>query len=501
METLLAYDVGTTGCKAALVSLDGRLIESAQQLYPTYYPKPNWAEQDPQDWWQAMIATTHRVLATAAVLPKAIRGISISTTMTNIIPMDGQGGLLRPCIYWLDGRAGEEAQLVMRKLGGPRLFNLIVGSKVTGKDMLPKLLWLKRNEPEIYRTAQTFVDSSGYLLYRMTGRIWAEWSVASGLGLFNLKTKTWDRGMMRFFGLAPNQYPELIPPIGRAGELTPVAAADLGLPAGTPVIAGAGDPLIAAVGSGTVREAEAFLNLGTSAFIGLITRRKPNGRRGIVTLQSADPGKLLLFGETSTAGACLIWATQALYHREPDAEALAFMDQEVAQAEPGAHGLIFTPWMYGERAPLADESLRAAFINLSVNHTHWDLARAVYEGIAFNLRWILDSMKELYGFDPQTLRVLGGGARGLPWLRVISDVTGRRLEVLPNPRERLAVGAALVAAVGLGIYPSIEATKNCVPVEHVFEPDPAPRRVYDRQYAAYQQAYRSLRGLYHILNR
>ncbi|HLE14723.1 MAG TPA: FGGY-family carbohydrate kinase [Anaerolineales bacterium] len=500
MDCLLAYDVGTTGCKAAVVSPGGNLLHTAQVAYPTHYPQPFWAEQDPQDWWGAIAATTRQVLGESAIPAQTVRGTSFSTTMTNILALDEQGRLLRPCIFWLDGRAGAEAQQVMRRLGGPRLFNLLAGSQVTGKDMIPKLLWLKRNEPDVYRQTKYFVDASGYLLYRMTGRFASEWSVASGLGLFNMKTKTWDKTLFRLFGLDATQFPDLMPSTGCAGGLTPQAADEIGLPPGLPVFAGAGDPMIAAVGSGAVFEGDAYLNLGTSAFIGVLTRRRLNGRRGLVTIQSADPEKLLLFGETSTAGACLDWALRQLYGLEPAPAAFARMDQEVAQVEPGAGGLIFTPWMYGERAPLADENLRAAFINLTVSHTRPQMARAVYEGVAYNLRWILDSIQELYGFDCPTLRVLGGGAQGLPWLRIIADVTGRRLEVLPNPRERLAVGAALVAAVGLGIYPSFEALKPCIPVERVIEPDPAPRPVYERLYPAYQQAYHSLKDLYHQMN-
>jgi xylulokinase len=210
---------------------------------------------------------------------------------------------------------------------------------------------------------------------------------------------------------------------------------------------------------------------------------------------------LMLFGETSTAGACLEWAAREIYGVEPDSAAFSKMDQDVENTQPGAGGLIFTPWMYGERCPIPDESLRGAFINLGVNHTRQQMVRAIYEGIAFNLRWILDSIEDLYGIQCETLRVLGGGAQGLPWLRIIADVTGCRLEVLPNPRERLAVGAALVAAIGLKIYPDFEAIKPLVPIEVVIEPDASHQDTYDTLYAAYRRVYPGLRDIYHDLNR
>jgi xylulokinase len=501
MDYLLTHDVSSTGCKAALVSTDGQLLETAYEGYPTHYPKPLWAEQDPQDWWQAIIKSTQRVLNSSAVDIGQIRGMAFSTTMTNIVVMDKERNLLRPCIFWMDGRAGQEARSVMRRLGGERVFTQIIGATASGKDLIPKYMWLKQNEPEVYEQGAYFLDVSGYLLYRTTGIMVYEWSVASGLGLFNFKTKQIDTLLMRFFGLDAEKFPPLVRSIDKVGELTQEAALDLGLKAGIPVFGGAGDPMMAAVGSGTVNDGDAYLNLGTSAFVGVLTRKQLTGRRGLATIQSADPDMLMLYGETSTAGASLEWAVRALYGAEPDAEALAAMDRDVDQAEPGAGGLIFTPWMYGERCPIPDESLRGAFINLSVNRTRQQMARAVYEGIAFNLRWILDSIDELYGIKCETLRVLGGGARGLPWLRIIADVTGCRLEVLPDPRERLAAGAALVAAVGLGIYPNFAALKPLVPVELVIEPDNSHQDTYARLYAAYRRVYPALKDLYHDLNR
>jgi xylulokinase len=501
MEYLLTHDVSSTGCKAALVTTEGQLLETAYEGYLTHYPKPLWSEQDPGDWWQAISVTTKRVLETSGVDIDRICGMAFSTTMTNIIVLDKKKNLLRPCIYWMDGRAGEEARFVMRRLGGERVFTQIIGATASGKDLIPKYMWLKRNEPEVYEQGEYFLDVSGYLLYRTTGEMAYEWSVASGLGLFNFKTKKIDTLLMRFFGLDADKFPPLVKSIDKVGELTEIAAEDLGLLPGIPVFGGAGDPMTAAVGSGTVNEGDACLNLGTSAFIGVLTRKQLTGRRGLATIQSADPDMLMMYGESSTAGASLEWAVRELYGADPGADAMAAMDRDVAESEPGAGGLIFTPWMFGERCPIPDESIRGAFINLSLNHTRQQMARAIYEGIAYNLRWILDSIDELYGIKCETLRVLGGGAQGLPWLKIIADVTGSKLEVLPDPRERLAVGAALVAGIGLGIYPSFEALKPLVPVEFVVEPDDSHRDTYAELYAAYRRVYPALRDLYHDLNR
>jgi xylulokinase len=339
------------------------------------------------------------------------------------------------------------------------------------------------------------------MLSRLTGRVVYDWSTASVTGLFNLKTKRWDTNIMRLFGLHPEKFPELVRSIDRVGGLQAGAADELGLLAGLPVFAGAGDAMTSAVGSGAVGECDGHLSLGTSGYIGISTVRRIVGQRGIVSLQSAEPKKLLLVAETETAGACLKWAARELYCADADAETLAQMDAEVAHTPPGAGGMIFTPWMYGERCPVADDSLRAAFINLGSNHTRSQMTRAIYEGVAYNFRWILESIAELYKIRPDPLRVTGGGARGLPWLQIIADVTGSTLESVADPQETTAVGAALIAAIGLGIYPSFDSIKPQIQVRQVVKPQPGPNPVYERAYPAYRQVYHALKRLYRQLNR
>ncbi len=500
MAWILSFDVGTSGCKAALVKEDGSLQGTAFEPYPTVYPRPLWAEQNPEDWWMAICKTTQRLLGEQKVLPSEIAGIAFSTQMVNLLPVDKEGKPLRPCISWLDGRAEEEAVQVMRKVGGRAIFAAIVGVAITGKDVLPKYLWLKKHEPEVYRQAAALVDCSGYLLARTTGRLVAEWTVSSVSGLFNLKTKTWDTAMMRFLGLDSCKYPELVLPYEQVGGLTPQAAQEMGLIAGTPVFGGAGDAMTAAVGSGAVGEGEGHLCLGTSGFVGIVTSKRVVGKRGIPTIQSADPQKLLLIAETETAGACLKWAAREFFQREPDGELFARMDEDVSRIEAGAAKLLFTPWMYGERTPIADERLRAAFINLGANHTYAHMLRAVYEGVGYNMRWIVENIEELYGFKPNPLRTMGGGAKGLPWVQIVADITGRTLECVAEPQQTTALGAAYLAMVGLKLLPSIEAVKQLVRVTRTVEPQETSRPVYDELYAVFKQLYPQLKGIYHRLN-
>ena len=500
MDYLLAHDVGTSGCKAVIITTDGRVVASAYETYPTSFSYSLWAEQEPEDWWQGVIKATRSVLESSGARPEQILSISFSTQMVNALPLDGEGKPLRPCINWLDGRAWEEARAVMAKLGGPKIFAGLFGTAITGKDLIPKYIWLKTNEPQVYQRASAIVDVSSYLLLRATGRLVYEWTCASVTGLFNLKSKNWDATGIRVFGLDKSKFPELVQSSEMVGGLTAKAASQLGMLEGTPVFGGAGDAMAAAVGSGAVKDGEGHLCLGTSGFVGIVTSRKFTGRRGIVFMQSADPNKLLLIAEMETAGACLIWAVKELYGRDPDAKALAQMDSEVAETAAGSGNLIFTPWMYGERCPIADESVRASFINLSSKHTRQQMARAIYEGVAYNFRWTLESIADLYGLRPDPLRVMGGGAKGIPWLKIISDVTGRSLESVPYLQSASAVGAGLLAAVGLGIYPSVESLKELVPVDYSVAPTYGSSDTYDRLYTVYRKVYRSLKDLHHHLN-
>jgi len=262
MPSILAYDVGTSGCKAAVVTTEGKLLSTAYLTYPTYYPQPLWAEQDPADWWQAVIDSTHQVMQASHVEPADILGMCFSTQMVNAIPVDAQGEPLGACISWLDGRAWEEAKMVMGKLGGPTIFGALIGTAITGKDLLPKYLWMKRHDPDRYNQAAAIVDASSYLLVRATGRLVYEWTAASVTGMFHLKKKTWDTGLMRFLGLDREKFPDLVQSAEQVGGLTSRAAGELGLLQGTPVFGGAGDAMSAALGSGACCEGEAHLCLG-----------------------------------------------------------------------------------------------------------------------------------------------------------------------------------------------------------------------------------------------
>jgi xylulokinase len=501
---VVAHDVGTSGNKAVLVDTEARVQGKCFEPYKTYYPSPGWVEQEPDDWWRAVSKTTKLLLERTRVSPADILCITYATQMLGIIPMDSQSGALRRAIIWLDCRAGEQAERSMRRFLGPRVFALIAGAVLCGKDGIPKLLWLKTEEPDIYNKMCCFLDVAGYLFYRSTGNMVMEWTGASVFGL-NLKKKTWLEGIFRYVGLDPHKLPPLVRPIDKVGELTREAADECGLLQGTPVIAGAGDAPCAAVGAGAVGEGEGHVYLGISGWVGVVTRHTPRGKCGAATIQSADPNKTFLFAETEAAGGCIQWIADQLYKAEKGdpktPNVYALMDDEVAKIPPGSNYLLFTPWLYGERAPIDDSYVRAAFLNLSAEHTREDMLRAVYEGVAYNIRWIVEIVEKEFKFSLPCLRVIGGGALGKPWMQILADITRRKIETICEPQEAGAVGAALVAAVGMGIYPDFESLRKVVKVDSVYEPQPKSFEIYDSLFHHYQEVYGSLRSFYRKLNK
>ncbi len=502
-QYVVAHDVGTGGNKAVLVDTEGNVCATAFAPYSTAYPRPDWAEQEPEDWWRAVCSTTRQVMERKELSPRDILCMVYTTQMLGIVPMGPDGRPLRPGIIWLDARAPGHAERIMRKFLGRKVFAAIAGAELSGKDGLPKLLWLKENEPQVYQKMTCFLDVNGYLTYRATGKMVFEWSCASAFGL-DLKKKDWLRGIIRYAGLDMEKFPPLVRSIDRVGGLTAEAARECGLLEGTPVFGGGGDAPGASVGAGAVREGDGHIYLGTSGWVGVVTRKTPTGRHGVACIQSADPDKALLFAEMETAGACLKWVADEFYRTEqadpniPNVYAL--MDAKVESVPPGSDYLVCTPWMYGERAPIADTWVRGTFFNLSADHTREHMLRAVYEGVAYNLRWIIEIVEKTFGFPLPVLRVIGGGARGAPWMQIIADVTGRRVETVVNPQEAGAVGMALTAAVGLGLYSDFEALRDIVRVEREFEPQAGNAEVYDHLYRAYQRIYSCLRDLYREVN-
>ena len=500
---IVAHDVGTGGSKAALTTLKGEIIESRFCPYETSYPKENWAEQNPEDWWKAITTTTCEVIESSGVDPKRIAGVIFAGQMIGVLPVDRAGVPLREAIIWLDGRAGEQAQRIIRRLTKTLLL-AVAGGLPTGKDVIPKLMWLRENEPDVYRQTYKFLDVTGYLVHRSCGEFVYDYSAASGTGMLNFKKNDWDSLLFKIFRLDPEKMPRVDASFAKAGELRNDAAQQMGIPAGIPVFVGTGDIPSATVGSGAVLTGQGHVYIGSSGWIAVTVEKPVNdGRKGIVSIASADPDRQLLLSETESAGACFKWFAEEIAPEGQDfgegKDVFDYLNDLASRAEPGSNGLIFCPWIYGERSPIPDTTVRGGFINLSIDNSRSDVVRAVLEGVALHARWMLECVRPL-GFKDEVMRAIGGGAKSDLWMQIYADATGSIIERVTEPQESGARGAALLAALGLGYYKDFASIRDVVKVSGIFKPRVEYARVYESAFQTMKEVYSRLRKLYEQIN-
>lgn len=473
----IGHDLGTGGNKTVLVDLDGTVLRTAVHRYPLDHPHHGWAEQDPATWWEAVGAGTREVVRD--IEPSRIRALGFAGQMLALVPMDDTGRPTRPAISWMDHRATQQARRLRRRLGGRRVLDRIAGGTPTAKDILPKVAWVAAHEPEVHRSTQAYGDATTYLVAQVTGRVAMDPTAAGATGVLDHKTRDWSRWMARLVGLPLGKMPPVLACTDVAGTVKPESAEMLGVPAGIPVAMGMADVPAAAVGSGAVGTGQGHIYLGTSSWLG-VTVPKPQfvPRHGIASVPHPSHDASLMIAESETAGACRDWFGAQLGPGE-DLDALA------ADAPPGSDGVLFCPWMFGERSPVADPDLRGAFLNLGLRHGRHHLARAVLEGVALNLAWIVDAAG--HHLDDGPLRVIGGGATSDLWLQILADATGRAVQRVANPRFAGATGAALLAAVAVGALPDVRSIATRVRIEQTIEPDPR----HETTYAALGEALRA----------
>jgi len=486
----IGHDLGTGGDKAVLVDADGRIRSMAFEPVALDHPRPGWAEQDPDAYWTAVCATTAAVVARAGVAPSEVAGMGFAAQMLTQVPLDASGHPTRRAISWLDARAEDEAARLVRRLGGQRLVRGVVGAVPSGKDVVAKWAWIRGNEPEVWQRTTALTDATGFLVARATGVLCADHTAGGGTGMIDRRRRTWSTPLLSASGMgrsARSKLPPLRPCSEVVGGLTPLAAADLGLPVGTPVVAGTGDVPAAQVGSGAVRVGDAHVCVGTSGWLCVTTDRVADlPAHGVFSLPAADPDTFATVGEMETAGECLDWLA-GVVAGGGDERAVAALVAEAADAPPGAGGLTFAPWLFGERSPVNDTSLRGAFAGLSLEHTRAHLVRAVLEGVAHNLRWVLEVVAAK-GLGPGRLRVIGGGVRSEVWMQAIADITGLAVETVAQPQYAGARGAALLAAVGTGSLASVAEVADLVSTDRRFAPtsDRSVAATYDRAHAAFR---------------
>ncbi len=524
-QYVLAIDLGTSGPKVALVTLDGEVLLHEFRPNRLILVPGGGAEQDPEEWWLTIRDGIKSILEKNVATPSEIVALSISSQWFGTVPVDAQGRHLANALIWLDQRG---AQYVSRQVGGGlevpgtgynawRLWRWIrltaaVPSR-TGKDPVGHILAIKHQRPDLYRAAYKFLEPMDYLTFRLTGRATA--SYASITGYFctdnrHLERVAYDPELVELGGLDADKLPDLVP-TGSIVSLTPQCARELGLHEGVKVVTSSADTASAAIGAGAIEDYRAHLYIGTSAWISChVPFKKTDLTYNIASLPSAIPDRYWVATEQDAAGKCLSWLVERVLYgpdelaaEEAPRDVYARLDRLAARAPAGSGGLLFLPWLNGERTPVDDLHVRGSWANLTLNTDRACLVRSVLEGVALNARWMLGAVEHFVakqcpdGFA--SLRFIGGGARSDLWCQILSDVLNRRIERVKDPVLANTRGAALIAAVALG-HLDWKAAAGKVETDRVYQPNPAVRSVYDRQFEAFLRFYKQTKSTYAWLN-
>jgi len=495
VNLLLGIDVGTTGLKSVLFDFDGTPVAVDSRDYPTNSPGQGGSEQDPDSWWRAAIETIGAVLQ--EVDPTKIAGIGICGQMHTAVLLDSNGGVIRPAITWMDQRSEGEVEKLRSDLGSDTL-RRITANFPTTTYTVSHLLWLKEKEQEAFRAIDKVVLAKDYLKYRLTGEINTDYSDASGTYLLDVSNRRWSRELLEYLGLSPDALPGLTGSTEVIGEITETASAETGLVSGTPVVAGAADQAAGALGVGSVGEGQVNSLIGTAGVVSACTETpRSDPKERVLCWAHAVPGTWQVLGVMQTAGASLKWFRDAMSGGENDAVADVYdrYDREAGDVPAGSEGLLFLPYLQGERTPHWDPNARGVFFGISPGHERKHFIRAIMEGVGFGIRDSLEVIEDM-GVDVGELRACGGGYRGNTWRRIVSDITGVKLKY-PDVSQGSALGAALLAGVGTGVYPSLkEAAEEVVSVRKTVSPRPAESLPYSNLYPIYRDLYLNNRDLF-----
>lgn len=503
IKNFLAYDVGTSSVKAILVNSNGEIKATSVAEYPLYTPQPGWVEQVPNDYWKAICDATGELIQKSGVDVETITAMSFSTQAMGIIPVDKEGTVLHNNISWVDGRAEEFALIAMKRCGGRGVFKAVAGVELTGKDVIPKLLWIKEKQPHLFKQTYKFLDVNGFLKYKCTGKMVAEWSGACSYA-FDVKKKDWERLLFRLTKIGMDKLPDLVRSIDLVGCLTEQAANDLGLTTKVEVYGGCDDTQAAAVGTTAINEGEAHIYVGTSAWVGVSTKNALKFRNGAFCLQSADPKKNIVVCITESAGINTQWLLDNFFKQEiieNKVNIFELLEDEMKSVAAGAEHLIVTPWFLGERCPVSTTTTRSTIFNLTHQHTRAHIARAHFEGIAYNLRWSIQNLEHDFGFKIDALKITGGGSRNKTWMQILADVTKRKIITTSQPLNAGALGAAMCAMVGSNAFSNFSDIHQLIKTEETFIPNNLHNKIYDELFVAYQQIYHQLKNTYQTINK
>ena len=518
---VLAIDLGTSGPKVAVATLQGQIIDSGAGTSHTILLPNGGAEQDPDAWWREIKAVTHELLVKTTVPREQIVAVSCTTQWSGTVPVDKNGNHLTNAIIWLDSRGAEYIPGITGGLisfegyGLRKLWSWIHLSggvpDLPGKDSVAHILYLKNERPDIYDATYKFLEPKDYLNMRLTGLPAASFDSITLHWLTDnrdINHIAYSDKLLRWTGVDKEKLPDLKRATGVLGEIKAEVAAELGLPEGVQVVMGTPDVHSAAIGPGAVADYEAHLYIGTSSWLSChVPFKKTDVFHKMAALPSAIPGRYFVVNEQDMAGACLRYLKEnILFHPDELEQEMAqpnvyeAFDRIAEKVKAGSNRVIFTPWLNGERAPVDDHTVRGGFYNLSLNHTREHLIRAVFEGVAYNSRWLLGYVEKFAGRQFPAINIIGGGAISNVWCQIFADVLNRPMRQMKDPIQANARGAAILAGVALDAT-TFEQAAGQIEVAQEYQPDPANRQIYDELYDIFLKIYKKNRKIYARLNK
>jgi len=498
MGYLIGADVGTTGTKTLICDETGRVLATATVEHPHHTPRPLWSEQDPADWWRAACESIRQVVARAGVDGRQVKGIGLSGQMHGLVMLDGQHEVIRPAILWNDQRTAAECAEITDAVGQERLIELVCNPCLTGFTA-SKILWVRKNEPANYERCRRILLPKDYVRFRLSGTFATEVSDASGMLLLDIRRRTWCEEVLSRLQIDRALLADCYESSEVSARVKADVAAELGIPAGTSIVGGAGDQAAGAIGNGIVKTGVVSATIGTSGVVFAFSdavATDPLGR--VHTFCHAVTGKWHVMGVMLSAGGSFQWLRNKLCHEErrqaqqQGADPYDLMTAEAAQAPPGCEGLFFLPYLTGERTPHANPNARGAWVGLTVRHGRSEIVRSVMEGITYGMK---DSLEIIKGMDIEVgeIRLSGGGAKSEFWRQMQADIYGQPVCTI-NAQEGPAYGVALLAGVGTGVWSSVqEACEACIRVVNQYRPKRKARSIYKQFYPVFRRLYRSLR--------
>lgn len=504
MNGLIGIDIGTSATKTVLFDEEGRVLASASREYPLYQPRNGWAEQDPHDWRDAVLETLKRVMEESKVRPEEVKSIGLSGQMHGLVMLDGKGEVIRNSIIWCDQRTGAEVEDMLRIMPREQWIAITANPPLTGWTAA-KILWVRKNEPENYARCRHILLPKDYIRYILTGEFAAEVSDASGMQLLDVPGRCWSGEVLEKLSINPEYLGKLYESCQVTGYVLPDITAQTGLSEKTAVVGGAGDNAAAAVGTGVVEDGTAFTTIGTSGVVFAHSSQvtiDPKGR--VHTCCCAVPGAWHVMGVTQAAGLSLKWFRDNFCQdyieeaKRQGVDSYDLINRDIEKIPAGSGRLIYLPYLMGERTPHLDPDCRGVFFGLSAIHTRAHMLRAVMEGVSYSLCDCNDILKEM-GVQVKQMMACGGGGKSPVWRQMLADLYGCRVKTI-RQSEGPALGAAILAGVGCGLYESVEAAcRRLISEEQSAGPDPERTEVYGRYHKLYQELYGQLKGCYKTL--